>query len=101
MGTKTPNDAYADKFEYFMLYNAEKEFVGYFSKEIAVDQATEMFALSCLLVMPKFARQGHGTFLIDFSYSAFIMVLNIGFIRFSGEGALHGAIIHVFSSLFA
>ena len=27
-----------------------------------------MFALSCLLVMPKFARQGHGTFLIDFSY---------------------------------
>ena len=29
VGTKTANDAYADKFEYFMLYNKNREFVGY------------------------------------------------------------------------
>jgi len=91
VGTKTPNDTYADKFEYFMLYNREKSFMGYFSKEIAAE-ATEMFSLSCLLIMPKFGRQGHGKFLIDFSYKLAKLKLDRADVTVSPERPLtdHG-----------
>ena len=71
--SKSDEDTYADKFDYFLLYSGQNraqnnDFIGYFSKERENDAINEIKSLSCLMVLPNFTRQGHGTFLIDYSY---------------------------------
>ncbi|KAL7677398.1 hypothetical protein ACOME3_003635 [Neoechinorhynchus agilis] len=63
-----------DSFAFYLLFKKigrQHNFVGYFTKlKIKSDRSHN---LNCLMVMPHYQKQGHGTFLVDFSYLLSIM----------------------------